>query len=74
MDVQHDNREAQGLSRRDLLKAALAAGMAVSAWPLYDPPTLWGSGDTQARWHPAGAGFDRTLIPILRPRTLRRAP
>ena len=42
MDVQHDNsREAQGLSRRDLLKAALAAGM-VSAWPLYGPPTLWG--------------------------------
>jgi peptide/nickel transport system substrate-binding protein len=43
MDVQHGNsREAQGLSRRDLLKAGLAAGMAVSAWPLYDPPTLWG--------------------------------
>ena len=43
MDAQHGNsREAQGLSRRDLLKAGLAAGMAVSAWPLYDPPTLWG--------------------------------
>jgi peptide/nickel transport system substrate-binding protein len=43
MDAQHGNsRAAQGLSRRDLLKAGLAAGMAVSAWPLYDPPTLWG--------------------------------
>src|SRR5215475_11020000 len=43
MDAQHGNsREAQGLSRRDLLKAGLAAGMAVSTWPLYDPPTLWG--------------------------------
>jgi peptide/nickel transport system substrate-binding protein len=43
MDAQHDDsRHAQGLSRRDLLKAGLAAGMAVSAWPLYNPPALWG--------------------------------
>ena len=43
MDAQHGNsRQAQGLSRRDLLKAGLAAGITVSAWPLYDPPTLWG--------------------------------
>ena len=43
MDAQHGNsRYTQGLSRRDLLKAGLAAGITVSAWPLYDPPTLWG--------------------------------
>jgi peptide/nickel transport system substrate-binding protein len=31
----------QGLSRRELLKAGLAAGAALSAWPLYDPQALW---------------------------------
>jgi hypothetical protein len=36
------NRHAQGVSRRELLKAGLAAGAALSAWPLYDPPALWG--------------------------------
>ena len=30
------------MSRRELLKAGLAAGAALSAWPLYDPPALWG--------------------------------
>jgi peptide/nickel transport system substrate-binding protein len=51
MDAQHgDSRYAQGLSRRNLLKAGLAAGMAVSAWPLYDPPTLWaGEAETPKR-------------------------
>ncbi len=34
-------RHAQGLSRRDLLKAGLAAGV-MSAWPFYMPSPLWG--------------------------------
>jgi peptide/nickel transport system substrate-binding protein len=43
MDEPHDNsRDAQGLSRRDLLKAGLAAGITVAAWPFYDPPALRG--------------------------------
>jgi peptide/nickel transport system substrate-binding protein len=29
------------LSRRDLLKAGLASGVMLSAWPLYSPPSLW---------------------------------
>ncbi len=32
---------AQGMSRRQLLKAGLAAGAMLSAWPLYRPPELW---------------------------------
>jgi hypothetical protein len=35
-------QHAQSLSRRELLKAGLAAGAALSAWPLYGPPALWG--------------------------------
>jgi peptide/nickel transport system substrate-binding protein len=35
-------RDAHGLSRRDLLKVGLAAGMTISAWPLAVPPALWG--------------------------------
>src|SRR5215470_5379104 len=31
------------LSRRDLLKAGLAAGATLSAWPLHRPPALWGA-------------------------------
>jgi hypothetical protein len=43
MDAQHaSSRHARDLSCRDLLKAGLAAGMTVSAWPLYHPPALWG--------------------------------
>jgi peptide/nickel transport system substrate-binding protein len=43
MDAQHGiSRHARGLSRRDLLKAGLAAGITMSAWPLYNPPALWG--------------------------------
>src|SRR6266498_3763910 len=34
-------RDTRGLSRRDLLKAGLAAGV-MSAWPLYRPSSLWG--------------------------------
>src|SRR6266705_2746542 len=32
----------EGLSRRDLLKAGLAAGVTLSAWPLARPSALWG--------------------------------
>jgi peptide/nickel transport system substrate-binding protein len=33
---------AQGVSRRDLLKVGIAAGVTLSAWPLSSPPALWG--------------------------------
>jgi peptide/nickel transport system substrate-binding protein len=43
MEAQHGNSQfALGLSRRDLLKAGLAAGITVSAWPLHHPSALWG--------------------------------
>src|SRR6266700_1626820 len=35
--------QANGVSRRDLLKAGLAAGATLSAWPLHRPPALWGA-------------------------------
>ncbi len=35
-------RHAHGLSRRELLKAGLAAGATLAAWPLSNPPALWG--------------------------------
>ena len=35
-------RHAHDLSRRDLLKAGLAAGAALSTWSLYRVPALWG--------------------------------
>jgi peptide/nickel transport system substrate-binding protein len=35
-------RHAHGLSRRGLLKAGLAAGATLAAWPLSKPPALWG--------------------------------
>src|ERR1044071_5510911 len=31
------------LSRRELLKAGLAAGATLSTWPLPRPPALWGA-------------------------------
>jgi peptide/nickel transport system substrate-binding protein len=34
-------RVIQGVRRRDLLKAGLAAGSTLSAWPLYRPHSLW---------------------------------
>jgi ABC-type transport system substrate-binding protein len=42
--------KTQGIHRRELLKAGLAAGAALSVWPLYDPCALWGpgSGATEA--------------------------
>jgi len=33
----------QGIRRRDLLKAGLAAGATLSTWSLYPPPVLWGA-------------------------------
>ncbi len=33
--------DRKGLSRRDLLKAGLAAASVMSAWPLYMPSSLW---------------------------------
>ena len=36
-------RPVPRLSRRDVLKAGLAAGVTLSAWPLYHPLTLWGA-------------------------------
>jgi peptide/nickel transport system substrate-binding protein len=36
------SRSAQGVSRRDLFKAGLAAGITMSAWPWSGPQMLWG--------------------------------
>src|SRR5499427_2083572 len=36
-------RIIQGVRRRDLLKAGLAAGVMLSAWPPSYPPVLWGA-------------------------------
>ena len=36
-------RTVRRLSRRELLKAGLTAGVALSALPLYSPPALWGA-------------------------------
>src|SRR5712691_2685651 len=36
-------QQANGVSRRDLLKAGLAAGATLSALPLCSPPALWGA-------------------------------
>jgi peptide/nickel transport system substrate-binding protein len=36
-------QQAHGVSRRDLLKAGLAAGVTLSALPLCSPPALWGA-------------------------------
>jgi peptide/nickel transport system substrate-binding protein len=43
-------QQTQGISRREALKAGLAAGAALSAWPLYTPPMLWGGEPGQPRW------------------------
>ena len=36
-------QNTQGVRRRELLKAGLAAGVTLSTWPLYRPSTLWGA-------------------------------
>jgi peptide/nickel transport system substrate-binding protein len=40
------NRNAQGVSRRNLLQAGLAAGATLAAWPLYGPSSIW-SGEAE---------------------------
>jgi peptide/nickel transport system substrate-binding protein len=40
---QTDHRKSQGMRRRDVLKAGLAAGVTLSTWPLHHPPALWGA-------------------------------
>ncbi len=35
--------EAEGVHRRDLLKAGLVAGVTLSTWPLHQPAALWGA-------------------------------
>jgi len=43
METRHvDPRNTHGVSRRQLLKAGLAAGAALSVWPLSGPSALWG--------------------------------
>jgi peptide/nickel transport system substrate-binding protein len=43
MGVRHvDSRNTRGISRRDLLKAGLAVGAALSTWPLNGPSALGG--------------------------------
>jgi peptide/nickel transport system substrate-binding protein len=42
-------RQAQDLSRRDLLKAGLAAGSALSTWSVYRAPALWGEAAEQPK-------------------------
>jgi peptide/nickel transport system substrate-binding protein len=37
------SRNLQRVRRRDLLKAGLAAGATLAAWPLHRPPALWGA-------------------------------
>jgi hypothetical protein len=39
------HRKTQGMSRRQLLQASLAAGTTLAAWPLYHPAAVW-SGET----------------------------
>jgi peptide/nickel transport system substrate-binding protein len=40
---QANPRNPQGVCRRDLLKAGLAAGVTLSTWPLHHPAALWGA-------------------------------
>src|SRR5712692_3257456 len=42
MHAQHPHK-TQGVRRRDVLKAGLAAGVTLSAWPLARPAVLWGA-------------------------------
>src|SRR5882724_4774709 len=40
---QADPRKSQGVRRREVLKAGLAAGITLSTWPLHQPSALWGA-------------------------------
>ena len=46
---QTHTQQANGVSRRTLLQAGLAAGLTVSAWSLSHPPILWGAEAGQPR-------------------------
>src|SRR6266446_173718 len=48
MHTQH-TQKPQEVRRRELLKAGLAAGVTLSAWPLSRPPALWGAEAGQPR-------------------------
>jgi peptide/nickel transport system substrate-binding protein len=41
--LQAQPRVVQGVRRRTLLKAGLAAGVTLSTWPLHHPSALWGA-------------------------------
>jgi len=69
-------RQAQGLSRRELLQAGVAAGATFAAWPLHRPRSVWAGEAGQ----PTRGGILRvwgsdppTLTPIS-PSTPRRIP
>jgi len=47
--LQADLRVVQGVHRRDVLKAALAAGVTLSALPFAGLPALWGEEAGQPR-------------------------
>jgi peptide/nickel transport system substrate-binding protein len=36
-------QQTRGVRRRELLQAGLAAGVTLSAWPMVQPPALWGA-------------------------------
>ena len=58
-------RVMQGVRRRDLLKAGLAAGVTLSAWPLPRPQVLWAAEAGQPK---RGGGIHLirdTLLPQL---------
>ena len=48
MSTQHPQKTPR-VSRRTLLQAGLAAGVTLSAWPLAQPPALWGAEAGQPR-------------------------
>src|SRR5881409_4409450 len=50
MELQYPTRRPEPCwRRRDVLKAGLAAGATLSAWPLHRPPVLWGAEAGQPR-------------------------
>jgi peptide/nickel transport system substrate-binding protein len=64
-----NRRNALRLSRRDLLKAGLAAGVTLSTWPLQRPSPLWGADAVQPKrggilrvWGSDPPHFDPHLI------------
>ena len=76
MSTQHP-QQTPGVSRRELLKAGLVAGVTLSALPLSHPAALWGAeaGQPKRGGILRVRGFDpRTLITISRSLALRRAP